>query len=396
MSVLLSLSDVPPSKRIEAKRSTLFIVAATATILCFAGLRASSDRFGYMDDAANTMTRISSTAAAEIESGEAALSSDTTPVDFQIIPDRRTLTDEAGKSSIHAPPVQQIILLGERHSGTNWINDHLEDCFNENIKVSPIYTRFKHWFQDDDDSFGNSVPDNSAVVIVLFRDPYDWIEAMREEPHHAHYHVLWHVLGIDHTVGWKKIARPMRWKDFVTKPWIGQRSITDRRLVASGQEATMDGKCVDNYSFADVIPCSGKDSHEVIGLGPYKYELQRDGSERPYSSIIDLRRDKILNHLSVANFKGTQHFFPLRYEDLKANGTEELLAAIERTTGRTRHAKCTAFKPRVQQQKERRLKTGKDNPLHTHKVLPKELIQWMNKFVDWDVENMIGYYKRDV
>jgi len=31
--------------------------------------------------------------------------------------------------------IQQIILLGERHSGTNWITDYLVDCFGDDIKV---------------------------------------------------------------------------------------------------------------------------------------------------------------------------------------------------------------------------------------------------------------------
>lgn len=29
----------------------------------------------------------------------------------------------------------QIILLGERHSGTNWITDYLIDCFGDDMKV---------------------------------------------------------------------------------------------------------------------------------------------------------------------------------------------------------------------------------------------------------------------
>ena len=32
--------------------------------------------------------------------------------------------------------VQHILLLGERHSGTNWITDHLVDCFAEQVPVS--------------------------------------------------------------------------------------------------------------------------------------------------------------------------------------------------------------------------------------------------------------------
>jgi len=33
-------------------------------------------------------------------------------------------------------PVDIISLLGERHSGTNWITDHLQECFGDRIKVS--------------------------------------------------------------------------------------------------------------------------------------------------------------------------------------------------------------------------------------------------------------------
>ena len=33
-------------------------------------------------------------------------------------------------------PVERIILLGERHSGTNWITDHLQECFGDRVIVS--------------------------------------------------------------------------------------------------------------------------------------------------------------------------------------------------------------------------------------------------------------------
>mmetsp|Transcript_35621 Transcript_35621/g.76886 ORF Transcript_35621/g.76886 Transcript_35621/m.76886 type:complete len:168 (+) Transcript_35621:450-953(+) len=90
------------------------------------------------------------------------------------------------KTTEPIPPAKQIILLGERHSGTNWITDHLADCFEQDIDVTNQYARFKHWFQDGELS---AMPDDSAVVVVMFRDPYDWVEAMRVEPHHTHDHV---------------------------------------------------------------------------------------------------------------------------------------------------------------------------------------------------------------
>ena len=67
----------------------------------------------------------------------------------------------------------KIILLGERHSGTNWITNYLKDCFignstNSDITVREQYKRFKHWFQQDDLSI---VEEDSAVVVSMFRDP---------------------------------------------------------------------------------------------------------------------------------------------------------------------------------------------------------------------------------
>ncbi len=40
------------------------------------------------------------------------------------------------KKAPSTKPVDKIVLLGERHSGTNWITDHLRACFqSEDIKV---------------------------------------------------------------------------------------------------------------------------------------------------------------------------------------------------------------------------------------------------------------------
>jgi hypothetical protein len=51
------------------------------------------------------------------------------------------------------------------------------------LQVTNTYKRYKHWFQEEDLL---KVPDKSAVVVAMFRDPYNWVEAMRVEPHHAH------------------------------------------------------------------------------------------------------------------------------------------------------------------------------------------------------------------
>ncbi|KAL7517239.1 hypothetical protein ACHAWX_002174 [Stephanocyclus meneghinianus] len=254
---------------------------------------------------------------------------------------------------------KSIILLGERHSGTNWITDHLVQCFSADVPVRTDYARFKHWFQSEDPS---RVPPKSAIVLSMFRDPYDWVWAMKERPHHAHDHM------------------DLPWLRFVTKPWVGnsyQRGEVDRNITRTGQKWNV--TCLEKYSFVDIIPCSPNDTLHVYneGYGDFKYELMHDGSERPYPSIVNLRKDKIENHLLVSKLDGTRAYYPFRYEDLYANGTEVLLNLVERATGYKR--KCNAVAP-----------MGKTD----HKIVPGDYVNWMNRFVDWDVEALIGYSKR--
>ncbi|KAL9182119.1 hypothetical protein ACHAXT_012771 [Thalassiosira profunda] len=314
-----------------------------------------------------------------------------------------------GKAGDAAKPVEKLILLGERHSGTNWITDHLRECFGDDVEITDEYKRQKHWFQEED---LNRVPANSAVVVAMFRDPYNWVEAMRVEPHHSPDHVVWHNGGdsVWHDVwyrnktsvgldanntdgrlscwqyrGWRQCADAMDWKSFVTKPWIGRRGPTDQKISATpGGKQT--ANCFDRYRFSDMSPCSRADSPDIIGLGPAKYDFQHDGSERGFSSIVDLRRAKILNHLSVADFRGTRAFFPFRFEDLNMNGTAALLRSVEGATGFK--AKCNATMGKAHW---RRL--GTDQITH-HDELPVEFVEWMNEYVDWEVEKRVGYHKR--
>jgi hypothetical protein len=195
----------------------------------------------------------------------------------------------------------------------------------------------------------------------MFRDPYDWVEAMRERPHHAHDHI------------------GMEWKDFVTKPWVGPRGPADKiKMQKSKEEGNPILTCLAGYKFDEVVPCSMEDSISNDGYSNYMYELMHDGSHRAYGSIIDLRREKILNFLQIPKFHGVRAFFPERYEALNLRGTAGLLAQLEEVTGLK--AKCEPFKG-----------TG----VVTHKGVDPEYTKWMNKFVDWDVEGMIGYVQRE-
>lgn len=227
-------------------------------------------------------------------------------------------------------------------------------------------------------------------VVAMFRESYDWVEGMRMEPHHAHDHLYWPPGKFDYNGGWRKQGvKPLHWKDFVTRPWIGKRGNMDRNISRT-QDGIDNAECMDGYAFVDAAPCSKEDTKYLNGLGDCKYEFKHDGSERGFNSILDLRRDKILNHLSVADFLGTRAFFPFRYENLNANGTAVFLKNIEEATGLK--AKCDATTGKAQ----RRLIEHRDKPISKHKPLPEDFVRYMNKYVDWEVESLIGYHKRDV
>lgn len=271
----------------------------------------------------------------------------------------------------------------------------------------------------------------------MFRDPHDWVDAMRWEPHHAHDHLHFkpnykresgRVIvqktttnvnvstndNMDDEPWWWEVADRMQWKEFVTAPWVGRRGKMDNEVVqVKGGE---DAICMDYYRYVDAAPCSVEDAPMLRGLGEYKYEYKHDGSEIGFSSILELRRDKILNHLGVANYKGCRALLPYRFEYLKANGTESLLRDIEEASGLK--AQCKPIYGRIVdldgEEKDARLEivteSSEQQPsirqrqrrqlapkiITKKRVLPNEYIRYMNRFVDWEVESLIGYSPRAI
>ena len=215
------------------------------------------------------------------------------------------------------------------------------------------------------------------------------------------------------------MASPLDWKEFVTKPWIGRRGVKDYNISHSSssqssiEESIKNAQCMDGYTYVDAAPCSAEDSPKLLGLGEYKYEYKNDGSERAFSSILELRAAKIINHLSVANFRGTHSYFYYRFEDLKVNGTEILLKDIEEATGmqptcdviygkvRNENGQVTKEEKKkeeevVQRTEVRRRRQLREKIISKKRELSVDFIKYMNKYVDWEVESLIGYYAREV
>jgi len=247
------------------------------------------------------------------------------------------------------PPTKptRIAVIGERHSGTRWISSLLQNCFHDNLVV-PRLTRWKHLFQDD--FVENKHP---TLVVALFRNPYDWLEAMRKVPHNAPNHLY------------------LDWKEFLTKEWT---------MDHPKEEADMDlhGKvCVENFSYEEVISCLGGHSGIMDGKRPM-YELKRDKSGTPYRSILELRAAKINNFLEVKSWSWVKNLIPVQYEKLVNYGTKELISQIEKDLG----IKGTC------------LTSDSEKDSNVKRNFTKEFAQYVDEKIDWDTETKIGYSKR--
>ena len=247
--------------------------------------------------------------------------------------------------------IKSIHFIGERHSGTTWMYNHLRRCFGEDLPVHMGFTRFKHWFQYNNTAMEENEP--HALVIAQFREPYSWVEAMRRENHHAPLHA------------------ELNWQQFVTRKWWMPRPPKDEPL------ANETGRvCGQQFHYNEVIPCS--ESVFRRRGGHPRYELRIDGSGEPYDSVVQLRTDKIRNFLETANYAGVASHLAVRYEDVVTNGSGAILSRIEKATGVK--AQCKA-KP------AQSLSVRNYDPRY---------VKWMNKNVDWSTEALIGYGRCNV
>ena len=270
------------------------------------------------------------------------------------------------KKSVPKPQVDQIVVLGERHSGGEWLVDRLSRCFPNTPVKYGLNRRPGKWFQSEP-------VEPQTLVISVFLNPFDWIELMRQRPINAPSH------------------QDMEWADFVTTPWERKRSNLDEALTD-----TKNANCSYGFNYEEIIPCMTKrdPQSDTFPL----YELHPLGGD-PYLSLLQLRADKIRNFLNVANFDGVIDFIHMRYEDLVWDeeytddatylslpfpGIAGLLEKIRDQTSLTPDASAGWISDEDGFFKAEPLGVGVTN-------LDPYYLQWMDDHVDWDVEMMVGY-----
>ncbi|KAL7569440.1 hypothetical protein ACA910_009625 [Epithemia clementina (nom. ined.)] len=272
-------------------------------------------------------------------------------------------------------------LVGERHSGTNWMTNHLVECFGNQVDFVRGYSTFKHWFQVDE-TYGEIVAASTtnasttlqgkatsspAVVVAQFRNVLDWTEAMRFDPYGSPNHFN------------------LNWFKFVTKPWTmpryGEDVPFENLTVALNSNVTCRNHCSSFKRPHEIIPClanntfflnwNGRPNRKTQAL----YEMDPK-TGLPYPSILALRSAKIRNFLSVGQFSEVKSFHALRYEYLVRNGTVQLIRELEHELNAT--ADCQPI-------------LG-DRSRIAARPYPLNYVEYMDKHVDWETEALVGYF----
>lgn len=164
----------------------------------------------------------------------------------------------------------QIVVMGERHSGVDWLLETLKSCYTNSSVTSGI-TRGAYWFQDA----VQQDPSRTVVVVGIVRDPYDWLSEMWLHPEYMPAHQN----GNE--------SLPLR--DFVAKKW----TIDSEHAKETNTSITAISVCQLGFTPDQVVPCL-KETDAVIldNITTPIYELDPD-TGHIFANIMALRAAKL-------------------------------------------------------------------------------------------------------
>lgn len=276
----------------------------------------------------------------------------------------------------------QIHIVGERHSGTKWITRELQHCFSNAPESAPYigkihrdFIRSKHFFQPL--HYGGNFL--RSIVVVIVRDPVEWVSAMNEMPYHSPAHVA--------SIHNDEVT-PLPWADFVSRPWTTPRPKSDEELLkrmATEPMLRSERLCQSVFRYDDVVPCTLNSTLEELPSDMLRsmypvYELKNDGSGNAYRNILELRADKIANHvLHLPLLFSIGGYVLVRYEDLLEKGTQFLMQQVSQAVGLqgVLPQQCNPAGPQPDRLRQR--------------VVPKGLKEWIESNMDVHTERLLGY-----
>jgi hypothetical protein len=323
-------------------------------------------------------------------------------------------TSDADNPPQPIPTHYDVSLIGERNSGTKFLIQELQQCFQRlappgsrlagqqsvnfnstttttpTVKIHRDFHRHKHFFQP----LYSGSNYRHRIVLALFRDPIEWVAAMRESPYHSPAHVA----GYEKTKGSNEPGEenafrviPLPWQEFVRRPWTTDRTPSDLEILKNAtlvRETFKGETCLYRYSILDAVPCrfdKETTSYPLIpdpllrGYVPL-YELRRDRSQRPFDHLLQLRAEKIVNFLVEVPlvYKELGGYVAARYEDLLREGTTPLLEHVARLVG------LPGLPPGC-------VPAGPQPERLGRRSVPDDFRRWIVDHMDRDLERLLGY-----
>lgn len=259
----------------------------------------------------------------------------------------------------------------------------MNDCFGHAVAVQKRLTRYKHWFQTPPNlishhhqNSSSSYYPHSTLVLAQFRNPYDWLKAMERVPHHSPAH-----LRTKANANVSAQTSENDWRIFLSKPWTTPRVGLDLEIIERNETETV--QCQEDFQFRDIVSCHIEPLphsyyNHTLRYSEHQpfYEMRNDQSGLPYSSILEMRTDKIRNFLSVKQYPGVADAWWIQYEYLLAKGTQHLLDRVQEWTGIVPN--CTAKPPQMRKPKKSRM-------------IEPEFAKHVRENLNWTVEQWIGY-----
>lgn len=360
--------------------------------------------------------------------------------------------------------IKTIRLLGERHSGTTYLTRYLQGCFSEHQVLDQL-VRKKHWFQPSpqdivhafqmvgeesrldaitesqrpvrgEKSWSEMAQDpllrglfSESFVLYVVRDPYQWIEAMRQKPWHwpNHLQVIpknqTSVTSMRYDPGKREGIRHERsrllqeglekrqksgtahsggvriqksyveyktlnWMEFVRAPLrlVDEDLVSTRsmKICTKGFRNGSISPCLQNHSY--IPPLVRHIPKPFLRNLPFDvndaiYELESSTGEA-YKDPLSLRVAKIKNCLGLVESWDLGGFAVVRYEDVLGGIPDTdaqlnaLVADLERLLGKT--SNCPPHESIVKKPYS----------------IPEDFAEWISNHTDWETEKYLGYRSR--
>jgi hypothetical protein len=265
------------------------------------------------------------------------------------------------------PKPLYFVVLGERHSGVEYILQTLEHCYGDIHRYGNGYHRDAPWFQtydNEDVPFRMDAHMHYRLVLILAtRNVYDWVQDMYNHPLY---------------LGDISSSAPTL-KDFVQSEW-SYPALADN---------STNGFCQFNFLSGQITPClEFQDAYRFPTTVPV-YELNAT-SRLPYKNILQLRSAKIQYWMETLKMTWMMEPIILHMDENGETAWTNEFAnqLLNRTAGQD-----LCFPPSTNPTTA--TVAPSYNPESYADASSAKFMDWMNDNVDWAMERKIGYIPRE-